>query len=150
MKKFLVAGFVFASVFSFAQTSKENKIKDLLNLMGVEKNMSVMLDQMIEQYKQVFPNVPNEYWSKMTEKKSVEDLKNLIVPIYSKNLEEKEIDDLIAFYKSPTGKKLIEKLPIIMNESMKVGEKWGKDLSSRITAELDKENVYSSPPPPMK
>lgn len=150
MKKFLIAGFVFASIFSFAQTSKENKIKDLLNLMGVEKNMELAIDQMVIQYKELFPNVPNEYWNKLNEKKNMEDLIKRVIPIYSKHLEEKEVDDLITFYKSPTGKKLIEKLPTMLGESMKEGENWGREIGEKITEELNKENGYESPPPPMK
>lgn len=149
MKKILVGGFILLSVFSFSQTTKENKIKDLLLLMGTEKNLEMTFSGMIAQYKEIYPDVPREYWDKVGEKRNLTNLVNLIVPIYSKHFEEKEIDDLLTFYKTPTGKKIIAKLPLIMNESMKEGEKWGRDLSEKIGKELEEKYQYSSPPPPM-
>ena len=106
--------------------------------------------QMIIQYKELCPNVPHEYWNKLNENKNMEDLIKRVIPIYSKHLDEKEVDDLITFYKSPTGKKLIEKLPAVLDESMKEGENWGREIGKKITEELNKENGYESPPPPMK
>lgn len=148
MKKTLIGGFIFLSVLSFAQTTKEDKIKNLLVVMGTERNLELMFNNMIVQYKSIYTNVPNEFWKKVGEKQNLTELINLIVPIYSKYLEEKEIDDLIAFYKTPTGKKIIEKLPLIMSDSMKEGEKWGKNIGEKVSKELSEKYNYASPPPP--
>jgi len=41
--------------------------------------------------------------------------------IYAKYFTEQEIEDLVAFYASPTGKKTLEVMPQLMSEGMKAG-----------------------------
>jgi hypothetical protein len=53
---------------------------------------------------------------KMTKKA----MSNDFPEIYDKYFEEKDIDDLITFYESPVGKKLIELTPEIQKEFMQV------------------------------
>ena len=45
-------------------------------------------------------------------------LEEISVPLYDKYFTEIELRDLVAFYKSPTGKKVIEVMPNLMAESM--------------------------------
>jgi uncharacterized protein len=44
------------------------------------------------------------------------------VAIYRKNFSEKEVDDMLAFYQTPSGQALIAKMPEVMRESMQVGQ----------------------------
>jgi hypothetical protein len=39
------------------------------------------------------------------------------------NFSENEINDMLTFYRSPTGKKFVEKMPIIMKKSMEIGQR---------------------------
>lgn len=48
-----------------------------------------------------------------------------MTPIYKKHFNETDIDTMIAFYETPTGQKAIRKLPMLMQESMAVGQAWG-------------------------
>lgn len=48
-------------------------------------------------------------------------MEQIFIPVYDHNFTEQEIRDLVAFYKSPTGKKSIEVMPDIMNETMRKG-----------------------------
>lgn len=145
MKKFLVAGFVFASVFSFAQTSKEKKVMELLEVMGTKKTMEGSLSTYIDFYKKSYPNIPSEFWNAIMNKKNVDDLLSRLIPIYSKNFEENEIDDLLKFYRTETGKKIIQKLPSIMKESMEAGQIWGRNLGEQIQKELGEKYEESLP-----
>jgi hypothetical protein len=45
-------------------------------------------------------------------------LEPMYVDIYAKNFTNQQIDDLIAFYKTPTGQAYISKVPEITNEAM--------------------------------
>lgn len=51
-----------------------------------------------------------------------------MTPIYKKHFDETDIDKMIEFYESPTGQKAIRKLPMLMQESMAVGQAWGAQL----------------------
>jgi hypothetical protein len=42
----------------------------------------------------------------------------IYMDIYRKSFSQKEIDDMLAFYKSPSGQAVIAKLPVVMQQSM--------------------------------
>lgn len=68
-----------------------------------------------------------------------------IIPIYSKYYSQKEIRELLAFYQSPIGKKIIQVSPKVASESMGVGQQWGQSLGpefqKRVTAALKREGL---------
>jgi uncharacterized protein len=48
-------------------------------------------------------------------------LEPAITGVYRKNFSQKEIDDMLAFYQSPSGQSLISKMPEVMREGMQLG-----------------------------
>lgn len=77
------------------------------------------------------------------------------VPIYQAHFTHAEIKQLLAFYSSPIGRKMVSDSNELMRDSIGVSQKWGHDLSAeirqRIDAALTKEGIKpaapSSPPP---
>ncbi len=65
----------------------------------------------------------------------------MVIPIYEKHFTHDEIEQLIAFYESPIGKKLIKVQPQITIESMTAGQEWAKELIERIKARLPEEGA---------
>jgi hypothetical protein len=53
-----------------------------------------------------------------------EDLKPKMVELYAKEFTEKELQDLLAFYRTPSGRKALAKLPVIMQEGAKIGQEY--------------------------
>jgi len=49
-------------------------------------------------------------------------LEPAMTDIYRSNFSQKEVDDMLAFYKTPTGQSLISKMPIVMQQSMRMGQ----------------------------
>jgi len=68
----------------------------------------------------------DEYYSKMInvmrEEMSWAKMKEPMINIYLNNFNEKEISDVIAFYKSDTGQAFITKTPKLTQESMQIGQ----------------------------
>ncbi len=62
--------------------------------------------------------------------------------IYAQNFTTAELRDIAAFYRTPTGQKLLEKLPSVAQQSMLVGQKFGEsvmnDIRPRMIEELRK------------
>jgi hypothetical protein len=75
----------------------------------------------------------------MATQTKVDDLEDLVVPIYDRHFTLGEVNQLIAFYSTPTGKKVIAEMPGVMQESMAAGQKWGEALGAKIGAQLEKE-----------
>jgi hypothetical protein len=70
------------------------------------------------------------------------DLAELIAQIYARNFTANEMREIQAFYQTPTGQKVVQATPLIAQQSLLVGQEWGKslaaDLRARITDELRK------------
>jgi len=64
---------------------------------------------------------------------------------YSRNFSSEDLLALIAFYKTPAGQKLLQKLPTVTQELMLVGGKFGQsvaeDMRKRMIEELRKKGV---------
>ena len=142
MKKLTILLFIcLASVSAFAQNSKTDKLKQLLELQGSAEMGETVIKTMIEAYKKAYPKVDPKIWDEFTTEMKGNEMISLVIPIYDKYYTESDIDELIAFYKTPIGKKSIELMPVIMQESMAVGQEWGKKIAEKITKKL-KEKGY--------
>ena len=73
----------------------------------------------------------------MTEMKT-DDIINLHLPIYNKYYTHQDIKDLIKFYDSSIGKKMIKVEPYILQESMIEGEKWGEEIALKLMQNIEK------------
>ncbi len=89
-------------------------------------SMSQSLRQIThEQYLKHKDELPADYESKMTSRMDEmldnmpwDELTEAMVPAYQKHFTKGDIDNLVAFYSSPTGERLLRELPSIVAESM--------------------------------
>ncbi len=72
-------------------------------------------------------------------------MKDQLIPIYKKYFSDQEIRELIAFYQSPIGEKIILVMPRVVNESMKAGQRWaeslGPEIDERVMSALKREGL---------
>ena len=144
MKHLLLIAFVLTlSINTNAQTdTKEKLIKEMLDLSGANKMALQTMEMMITSFKKQMPTVNTDFWDEFMKEAQTGDLISMIAPVYAKHFTEAEIKELIAFYKTPIGKKLVEKLPVITQESYGIGEEWGKALSEKVVAKLKAAGYY--------
>jgi hypothetical protein len=64
-------------------------------------------DQLIANMKTALPQVKDAFWVEFRKELSAEELIKLIIPLYDKHLTHPEIKELIKFYETPVGKKMI-------------------------------------------
>lgn len=134
--------FLILAVSASAQ-SKQDDIMELLELTDSANMSSQVIQMLIPQYQSMLPEVPHEYWEGMMDEFNGDELVQLIIPIYERNFTQKEIRDLITFYKSETGRRFVELQPQIMQESMEAGQKWGAELAQRIQQRLEDDGYLS-------
>jgi hypothetical protein len=75
-------------------------------------------------------------------------IEDTVYPLYDKFFSEKELSDLVAFYKSETGKKVIETMPQIYAESTRLAQELLMPKILKLLDELmreDLENLNKSP-----
>ncbi|HTB63381.1 MAG TPA: DUF2059 domain-containing protein [Opitutales bacterium] len=74
-----------------------------------------------------------------------EDLSSQIADIYAKAFTEDELNQLIAFYQTPLGKKTISLLPEVMKQGSALGAQYALSKQDLLTARLQKvELKYAS------
>jgi uncharacterized protein len=63
-----------------------------------------------------------------------------IATVYASNFTAAELRDIEAFYRQPTGQKMLEKMPVISQQALAVGQEIGRkaaeDLRQRLTEAL--------------
>lgn len=144
MKKALL--WVFFGLASTLALSAQNEEKQkdialLLEISGTAKQSQLILNNMVDYFKKSNPEVPSEFWDAFLNKIDMKELVALVIPIYDRYFTPEEIKNLIAFYQSPLGQKLIQTMPLVTQETMEIGQKWGQQLAAKVIAEL-KEKGY--------
>ena len=125
-------------------TSPESYRDALINMQsaaGTEAVYNMMIVQIFEMYEQEFSSILDaeilDEMKKEFSSSAYDDLTELLIPVYKKYLTEKELNDIAAFYKTPSGKKLAENNPLIVQESMDIGSKWGAEIAEKIISKLE-------------
>jgi hypothetical protein len=112
------------------------KVKRLLELTGASNLGMQMIDGLIHNFKEGLPGVPDDFWTAFRAKIKADDMVEMIIPVYEKHLTEEDVDALIAFYSSPLGRRFVEKQPLILADTMKLGEAWGAKLADQVISDL--------------
>ena len=139
------AGRVGAEGAPAADAQKVKLVRQLISMTGSDRVGEQVMQALIAQFRQTFTNVPAEYWNGLGSKVQIDELLDQIVPLYTKHFSEAELKELIAFYDSPVGKKVIATLPAIAQESMLVGQTWGQKKAAEILARLKADGYEPSP-----
>ncbi len=122
-----------------ASPAKVEDIRKLLELTGSRGMVNQMKVQLMDQFRQASPNLPKEMFDEMLAEMKPEDLEEAIIPIYVKHFSESDIKQLIAFYESPFGRKVMHEMPQIMEESNQVGAEWGQNIVMTVAHKWRKE-----------
>src|SRR5215472_1710336 len=102
---------------------KAANIQQLMKMMGTEKLVHSMIDQMMNAFRPMFTQavkgsgnadaVLNRVQEIMTEEFKAVDFTALTAGLYDKYFTSDEIKGLLAFYQSPVGQKAIQVLPAL-------------------------------------
>jgi len=145
MKKYVFTFFLafVISIFGIYGQTKNEDILALLKITGTGKLAEQMMDTIIPQFQKIVPDIPDAFWDKFREKLDIDGLLLACIPAYDKYYTHEEIKQLIAFYETPLGKRVVEITPLLTQDTMAVGQKWGEQLGQDIVNELIKEGYVS-------
>lgn len=121
------------------------EIRELIEVSNMTKIADQIIDQIFTVYEKTIPSVPKEFWKQARIEMKADDFVEIIVPIYAKHYTREDIKGLIAFYKTPLGKKVIDKQGLIAQESMAAGMSYGQGISKKIISRI-LEKGYKLPP----
>ncbi len=81
------------------------------------------------------------FLDKFVELADTDELVNLVIPLYVKAYDQETLEAAIEFYKSEAGRKLIAATPMLTQESMVIGQKWGMELAQKAQAALEADKA---------
>lgn len=124
----------FSSI-SFAQSQEEDSYRETLQKMfevaGSEETYKSVIKQMFSMFKQQYSEVEQEVWVEFEKeflKSSIDELTEMLMPVYQKYLTIEDLEAIIVFYETPAGKKFARYTPVITQESMQIGQEWGMKI----------------------
>jgi uncharacterized protein len=120
---------------SAVELATRDEVLTLLETLQVRKTMGVMLESMKQIMRDATEKSFRERVPNATPKQlaaldgmvddivgaQLDDLINAIIPIYQRHLTKTDIEEMIRFYSSPVGQKLLREQPQIIQESMQAG-----------------------------
>lgn len=104
---------------------KRAAIEELFRLTGMEKLIDQMTAQMISGLRTGDPRIPQAFWEKLAKRMDAREMLELAVPVYDKHYTLEDIRAVNAFYASPVGQKVLAATPLVMQETMAIGQEWG-------------------------
>ena len=120
---------------------KRANIEALLKDTGMLANMNRIIDlltpQIIGSLKKTNGEIPAAVWDEFTGicteemKRSLPEFEEPVIAIYDANFSADEIKQLVAFYQSPVGRKIMVQLPQLMQQSVTMGQSWGQQAGAR-------------------
>lgn len=139
-----LAVFLCAAAPIFAERD-EDRVRYLIELSGGADIGVMVLENMMMSFRDIFPDVPVEFWDRMVDafEFEMDDLMDMLVPIYRKHFTAEDIAGLIRFYESPLGRKLIERQPDMVQESMSAGETWGERIGQEVVDRMIADGYIS-------
>jgi hypothetical protein len=115
--------------------------KELVVLKGAGAMFDPIIPGVIESAKNQFmptnPNlsgplteVANQLHKEYAPKRA--ELLDLVAKIYAQHFTEAELKDIVAFYKTPAGKKMITEEPAAINQSLTAAQGWANEFSDQV------------------
>ena len=129
MKKIIIT-FVLLTSFNFVQSQENYKslVVDFMSAQGQFETFNATIDQMASMMALTLDESEKELLSKEV----MGSLVDLLVPIYKNHFTEQDLKEAIELYKTPIGKKISEKTPIIAQETMQASMQWGMELAEKM------------------
>jgi len=130
---------------AFAQTvppisdEMRTALMKLIETNGEGAQFKLAPQMLIGALKPTAPNLPAEFWDK--EQKKIEDgltgLFDKLLPLYAQYYTLEDVKNMIAFYETPTGKKLVASTSALTAEGFKIGQAWGVQAGAELRANVE-------------
>ncbi|MGY3039236.1 hypothetical protein ACVWWQ_000823 [Rhodanobacter sp. TND4EL1] len=127
-----------------AAQPSEKQVRELFQLMHMDRMFGQMNTQMAGVMGQAVPCVPASYWQGFIDASGSQQLLAQMVPIYQRHFTAEDVTGLLKFYRSPLGQKVITQMPVTMAEGMKAGQAWGRERGQAMIKQLQEKGTLDA------
>lgn len=126
-----------ATAASAEEPSREEELaRELMEVSGVSEMMQQVMTQMLQPLRSS-GQVSQEFLDEFLARADLDGLEAAVTDIYAKHFTAEEMEATLEFYRSPAGQSILQKMPVVMQESMVIGQQWGMELGQKISEELE-------------
>lgn len=111
----------------FQSQAQENKSFQQKAVHLIEMTSGQQFDVMLDPVVKMVPEENREAFKKEM-LASLDDIYTRLAQVYMENFTEAEIDQILAFYDTPVGKKMVKVTPQLTKKGMEIGQQWGQEL----------------------
>jgi len=108
------------------------QVYEILKLTGTDTLKREMLDGLLPHVKQAMPYMPADVVEDLRRSLGTADFEGAMVRSFQQHLSAEDAADIISFYQSPAGKRMIAVMPNILDE----GREAGSELGQQVTIEV--------------
>ncbi|WP_339773341.1 DUF2059 domain-containing protein [uncultured Paraglaciecola sp.] len=105
----------------------QEQVSNMFNNMATQMNIS-------EQERPAFQKYMGKLDILFKEQMTWQQFKDPMINVYLKHFNQKEINGLIAFYQSDVGRSMTQKMPLVMQDSMLVGQQMMQGVMPKVQA----------------
>lgn len=118
--------------------SKLAAAKNLVAATGAADAMVAAIRANLPAQKQAMPQVPAEFWTRFETEmvREAPAFTDSIAVIYANVFSEPELHQMLAFFNSPIGRRMVELQPGLIAECTAAGQRWGARVGERVAKEL--------------
>ncbi|MEG9326585.1 DUF2059 domain-containing protein [Salinimicrobium catena] len=125
MKKFICLFFL--GFIGFQSQAQENSALQQKAVNLIEMTSGQQFDIMLDPIVKMIPDKNQEAF-KNEMMASLDDIYVRLAKVYTEKFTEAEIDQILAFYQTPVGKKMRAITPELTKKGMEIGQEWGMEL----------------------
>jgi len=153
MRRLLTTAALLASLTAHAAPASQDSVENLLAATKTETMMDAMyagMEQLMRQGMQqatqgkplsaeqqrVMDGFATRFAAVMREEMGWQKLRPQFVQLYRDSFDQEEIDGMLAFYASPAGLAVVNKMPVVMQKSMALSQSLMQSFMPKMTAAM--------------
>ncbi len=118
-------------------------VAELLRVTRVAETALSAMEAGLPAQRALNPKVSPEFWDRFLARvrRDTAAMLTELVPIYEQAFTAEQVRELLAFYRTPAGRRLIEVQPEVARASVLAGQRWGARVGAEVAADMMAEGI---------
>lgn len=139
MKRIILLSIILLNILTVSsQTTKRDKIVELIDLIQTDKRIEMLMDEMLNSILTENSIDDSIFWNKYKERFQelyYKSMKGDLINLYDNHLSMEQVDHVHDFYASELGQSCLRSMEKLMIEAMNIGSKYGEIIAEEIFKE---------------
>jgi uncharacterized protein len=117
--------------------------RQVVQASGAEAAILKSIEMMLPLQRAQNPSIPATFWDRFAVKARADagQLSDSLAPVYAARYSKAELEQLVTFYESAIGRRVVAEQTQIVQDSQQLGMRWGARIGAAIAVELANEGV---------